>query len=172
MASSYSADALSLAVHGFVLPVGLRVDDLRIEAHGPSASHAEGAFVWSATQPVSIVANVHEGSIAAFIEHKAGGTVTGVTVSARDETLAIDATARVIIPVRAAAICRLVVQEGRRLVVELVDVSLAPARGVIEAQLEQINPILDVADLPFDAEILSAEAQDGVVTVRALARPR
>jgi hypothetical protein len=172
MASSFSADSLSLAAHGFVLPVGLRVDDLRIEAHGPSAEIADGGFTWSATQPVTVVANVHEGSIAAFIEHKSGGTVSGVSVSARDETLTIDATARVIIPVRAAAICRLVIEDSRRLVVELVDVSLAPARGLIEAQLAQINPILNAEDFPFDAEIVSAEAQDGVVTVRALARPR
>ncbi|ARU39755.1 hypothetical protein CCB80_00775 [Armatimonadetes bacterium Uphvl-Ar1] len=71
----------------------------------------------------------------------------------------------VTIPVK--AVCTIEIRDGKRLEVVLkqADVLGGAAKNLIESQLDKINPIFDVADLPIEVNLMSVEADGGRVVV-------
>ena len=150
--------------------MGLVVDEL----------HLVGADAQLATDPVSIElsdwaqleATVTETDLADFLTRQAPGGLKDFEVSVKGGFVHVAATARVIVEVRATAICRLVLKEQRYLFVELDSVDgLAMSKGMIQGQLDQINPVLDAGDLPLLVELDNVQAEQGQVVLRGRARP-
>ncbi len=150
--------------------MGLVVDEL----------HLVGADAQLATDPVSIElsdwaqleATVTETDLADFLTRQSPGGLKDFEVSVKGGFVHVAATARVIVEVRATAICRLVLKEQRYLFVELDSVDgLAMAKGMIQGQLDQINPVLDAGDLPLLVELDNVQAEQGQVVLRGRARP-
>lgn len=150
--------------------MGLVVDEL----------HVVGADGQLDTDPISIALNdwaqleatVTETDLADFLTRQAPGGLKDFEVSIKGGFVHVSATARVIVEVRATAICRLVLKEQRYLFVELDSVDgLAMAKGMIQGQLDQINPVLDAGDLPLLIELDNVQAEQGQVVLRGRARP-
>lgn len=150
--------------------MGLVVDEL----------HLVGSDAQVATDPVSIElsdwaqleATVMEADLADFLTRQAPGGLKDFDVTIKGGFVHVAATARVIVEVRATAICRLVLKEQRYLFVELDSVEgLAMAKGMIQGQLDQINPVLDAGDLPLRVELDHVEAEQGRIVLRGRAQP-
>jgi hypothetical protein len=133
--------------------MGLVVDEVKVDGQGASIQ----------TSPFSITLEHRaavEGHVAAldltdFLNMKSPGGVKDFALSIRDGRLFIEATARVIVEMRAKVVCTLRIHEGTQLFVDLesVDVMGVGAKGMVQGQLDQINPILDTSDLPLSVTL-------------------
>lgn len=76
-----------------------------------------------------------------------------------------------IITIRAAVSARLVVEGGEKLMIELLGAEAmgADIKGMIQAQIATINPILNCADLPVKARIESVSAEGDWIELRLAA---
>ncbi|MCW5938887.1 MAG: LmeA family phospholipid-binding protein [Fimbriimonadaceae bacterium] len=156
------AASASLQASGIVLSVGLELDSFVLSLGALKVDFKPLGF--SHDQPGEFQAVVGYGRLAAFIESKAKGAVRDVTVVPQGETLEIQATAKVVFEVKVTISCRLRVESDKKLFVDLVDVSLPIARGIVQSELDKANPVLDASDWPVDVSIQMVElAEEGVV---------
>lgn len=166
------AERLEAVLSGLLLPMGLRVQEIRLR--GANASFDPETKQLSLEQEADLVALVTAADIAALLEKQAPGGMRGFSVSIAQGVLTVRATAKMLVlDVPALAVCRLRVDEGTKLMVELESVEVAGvgARNLVQQQLDQINPILDTTDLPFVVTMTEVMAEGDAVTIRGKARP-
>lgn len=156
---------------GVVLPIGLRVETVKLT--GSELRCAFEPFAAEAPQPGRIEIFVSESDLAEFLNRTSPAGLKNASVEARDGRLRITATKTVLIDVRAFATCNLRVVDGRRLFVDLetIDIMGAGPKQLIQAQLDRINPILDVSQFPFGASIDSVTIGDGRVLLEGRVTP-
>jgi hypothetical protein len=154
------------------LPMGLVVDEVRLAAvkglldKDPFQIHLE--------KPGTLLVRVLEKDLEAFLEKEAPGGLRDFEVSAKDGRINVCGTLKMIFDLRAAAICTLRIVNQRRLFVDLesVDVMGVGAKSLVEAQLEKINPVLDVEELPFEVLLDSVTIEPGVIVLTGTAMPK
>ncbi len=167
-----TVEHLTAELRRIVLPMGLVVDRLEIQAQGASLDTSPFKLVLS--EPAIATAYVAALDIAAFLDSKAPGGLRDFAVAIREGKLYIEATAKVIIDVRANVVCTLRIQDNRALYVDLesVDVMGLGAKGMVQGQLDQINPILDVSDLPVSMSLNKVETDhDRIVLYGTITTP-
>ncbi|MGV3618269.1 MAG: DUF2993 domain-containing protein [Fimbriimonas sp.] len=133
-----------------VLPMGLRVDDVRI--HGVGLHLERTPFSARLQAPGRLEVFVSEASLAAFLEAQAPAGLRDFKVEARDGKLYVKAVKTVIVAIPATAVCALRIEDRRRLMVDLESVEVAGGTSIktlVQNQLDRINPIVDAADLPM-----------------------
>lgn len=152
--------------------MGLVVDVVRIS--GDAASLATDPLELALQDWGAIEAEVTANDLAAFLTAQAPSSLKDFEVALANGFIDVTATAKVIVELRATAKCYLSIRGGgKQLFVELDSVDgLAMARGMIQGQLDQINPVLDAAQLPLDVVFESATAKDGKITLQGKARPK
>jgi hypothetical protein len=156
------AASASLQASGIVLSVGLELDSFVLSLGALKVDFKPLGF--SHDQPGQFRATVGYERLAAFIESQAKGAVRDVTVVPQGEVLEIQATAKVVFEVKVTVTCRLRVESDKILFVDLVDVSLPIAKGIVQSELDKANPVLDASDWPLDVAIRQVElGGDGVV---------
>ncbi|MCW5935851.1 MAG: LmeA family phospholipid-binding protein [Fimbriimonadaceae bacterium] len=165
MDGTYLLNSLTASSEGLVLPVGLRIGNLQLDLGGASFDLATNRLTLA--EEGSATAVVREQDVAAFIERQSDGVLRQVEAEIGGGLVKIHATAKLIFEVRATVTCRLVIEDDRRLVVELEDVSVPLARGAVEGQLAKINPLIDAADLPLTLLLREVTAESGAITLRA-----
>lgn len=128
-------------------------------------------FALKMQQPGEIEAKVSGAAVAEFLDKKAPGGLRDFQVNVKDGQLFINATAKMIFDVKAGAVCKLRIVDARQIFVDLVSVDVmgVGAKNLVQQQLDQVNPILDVAQFPLDVELQSVEANDGFITVKGAA---
>jgi hypothetical protein len=154
-----------------VLPMGLRVDEVKIAAEG---LHFETEpFQASVAQPGTFEVRVGEQALSEFLNKKAPGNVRRFSVKARGAKLHVNASVVMIVELPATAICTLKIVDGRYLyvVLESVNVMGAGATSLVQSQLEKINPVLDVEDFPVRAALDRVEIVEGEVLVLGTVAP-
>lgn len=164
-----SATSLRAELRRLCLPQGLVVD--RIEVEGGEVAVQTEPFGLRATTS-KVRATLAALDIADFLSREAPGGLKDFAVAIRGGKLYIEATARVLVEVRAKAVCTLRIDHGTAVYVDLesVDVMGLGAKGMVQNQLDQINPVLNVADLPVAIVLESIEADhDSVVLTGRLA---
>lgn len=133
-----------------ILPMGLRVDDVRLYGRG---LHLEREpFSARLQAPGKLEVFVSEASLAEFLERQAPAGLKDFRVEARDGKLYIKANKTMIVSIPANAVCSLRVEDRRRLMVDLESVEVAGGTSIktlVQNQLDKINPIVDTADLPM-----------------------
>lgn len=161
MSQSLSAQRLALILDGLLLPMGLVVDEVRLEADEFAFDVEERAL--TLPSPGALVARVGEASIVKLLEAKAPSGLEGFEVKLEGGFIHATAVARVIIPIRGAARCALRIEDGARLMLDVVELDVpAVGRGLVESQMEDLNPIFDVSDLPIPARVrLESVSIDG-----------
>lgn len=155
---------LDLALNGLDLDFGLSLRRIRLRAERGTLVFREPIGL-SLPSPARLLLEIEQDAIAAFLERQSPGGLKDFAVEARGGLLHVKATARVVFDVRAAVRCALSIEPPSqlRVLLEGADSVAAIARGMIEAQLEKVNPIIDLARLPFSAAFRSVEIEDGVV---------
>lgn len=163
--------ALSAQFENILLPFGLTVDRMTLTAKEASAQLEP--FSLEMDQPASVEAIVHESSLEKFVRLKAPDNVRIESVVVRPEGIMVEAVVRVLLEFRGIAKCRLRVESGSRLMVELVDVDVlgVGAKGLVQNQIEGMNPVLDTATLPFQITLHEAKLEHGFVRVTGEALP-
>jgi hypothetical protein len=167
-----SFGSANLTICEVVLPNGLVVREIRAETGR-----------WSGSVPpsdpadlpeIKLEADLDQLGIANFLAKESPGNLKDFEVALQDERLYIKATARIILEARGVLVCRLEVVEGRQIWVRLEDVQFLGLRpnALVESQLEKINPVLDLADLPVDGRIESVSIAAGKVTVHLVGMVR
>lgn len=158
-------ESLEAIFRGVRLPVGLVLDELRIE--GARAECTFEPFRIHLDRPGNLEVTLTEASIAGFLNEQAPGGLRDFSVKLSAGKVVVQATARVIIEIRATAVCTLRIVEGKCIYVDLesVDALGGAAKGMVENQLSKINPILDARQFPLDAMLNRIEISDGRLTV-------
>ncbi len=155
-----------------VLPMGLTV--ARVDVTGDGATAIDKPFSLTLASPGKMVAEVAEFDLASFLEAQAPGGLHDFSVSAQSGKLAVKAKKTVLVDLKVAAVASLRIVDGRQLWIEVesVDVMGAGAKNLVQSQIDKINPVLDVADLPIDARLESVTVDGGKVVLHGTASPR
>ncbi len=166
-----SVDALTATFEGVTLPIGLTVQSLTVKGKGVElASHPLSIQV---AEPATFEALVDEAAIIAFLTSKAPGGLKEFEVKLADGKVHVKAVMKIIVELRASAECHLAIKDGRQLMVELdsADVLSVGAKSLIKGQIDNVNPIFDVAQLPVPATLESVAIEAGVVRLTGTISP-
>jgi hypothetical protein len=155
------------------LPMGLVLDEVIIEGEG---LHIEKhPFSVSLSQPGSLLVRVGAASLAAFLEIKAPGGLSGFQVGIANGEITVNARATIIITLNVGAVCKLRIEDESRLFVDLVRVESIGGTGahnLVQRQLDSINPVMDVADLPLAARLETVEMENEWIVLRGTVAPK
>ncbi len=157
---------------GVKLPFGLELDRVAVSGHGVGIQREP--FAIEVEEPGTLEATVTDLGLQAFLEKKAAGGLRDFFVQLSEGEVHVHATARMIVEIRAVAICTLDIVDGTQLFVRLkkVDVLGVGARGLVQKHLDEINPVLDVADLPVSATLTAVEVGGGKIVIRGTVAPK
>ena len=142
----------------------------RIEIAGSQVSVETEPFRLDLGTPAVVSAYVAALDIAEFLNLESPGGLKDFAISIRGGKLFVEATARVIVEVRAKAVCTLRIHEGQALYIDLesVDVMGLGAKNMVQGHLDQINPILDAKDLPVAMSLESVEADHDLILLKGV----
>ncbi len=152
--------------------VGLLIDELDVK--GDSISVIAKPFAISAPSPASFTARVSQASVQAFLASKAPGGLRNFSVNLADGEIRVEAVARLIIDIRVKATCTLKIEEGTRLIAQLVqaDVLGGAASSLVQSQLAKINPLFDAAELPLSLFLIDVTIEPGWVNLSGTIAPK
>lgn len=153
--------------------MGLVVDDIQVD--GQTTTIAVDPIGVRMDTPGNLVANVAALDLASFLDLKAPGGLRDFAVAIREGFVYVEATAKMIVEMRAKVTCTLRIDEGKRLFVDLqsVDVmGMGGMKGLVQGHLDQINPVLDADDLPLAVVLDEVIADHDRITLRGKAAPR
>lgn len=154
------------------LPVGLVIDELRIEGDDPECTF--DPFRLHLDHPGKLQVTLGEAAVSRFLNEQAPGGLRDFIVTMKSGQIVVQATARVLIDIRATATCTLRIVEGKCIYVDLEaldSVGGSAARGLVEGQLAKINPIVDARHYPLDIVLTRIEISDGRVDVFGTVAP-
>lgn len=171
--SQETLDVGEFTVHlrSVLLPMGLRVDDVRLAGKG---LHLErDPFAIAVPEPGQLEVFVSEESLAQFLERQAPAGLKNFRIQAKDGKLHVQAVKTVIVDLKASAVCSLRVDDKTKLVVVLdsVDVAGAGVKNLIQSQLDKINPIFDLASLPVQGTVDTVTVGNGGVVLFGSIQP-
>jgi hypothetical protein len=149
--------------------VGLEIETLTIE--GQDVGIQTEPFALELSKPAMVEAVLLPEALERFLTVRSGGALREVAVRLVPGQIHVEASTRVIFEIRATAICTFRIENGKRLYVELQSVQAlgGAGAGIVQRQLDAINPILDVSELPIEVELQSVEVEEGRIVARALA---
>jgi len=154
------------------LPFGLTIDLIRLTTR--NAAIKRDPFQIDLAKPGNLVVTVSEQNLQAFLEKQSPGGLRGFEVKLHEGKVIVEATAQLIVGLRARAICTLRIVDGTQLWVDLKDVEVfgVGAKGLVEKQLERINPVLDAAEFPFEVKLDKVIVVDGELVLTGRISPK
>jgi len=167
----FRARRIQAEIDDFILPMGLKVAAIKLTAANVAVYGKP--FSFASDEPGTFQASVTEADLAAFLEKQAPVGLKKFKVRAADGKLYIDAVKSMIIDVPAKAVCTLRIEGGTKMYVDIesVEISGVGAKNLVQSQLDQINPVLDVAELPIRATLQTIDTVDGAVVLKGVATP-
>ncbi|RYG98614.1 MAG: DUF2993 domain-containing protein [Alphaproteobacteria bacterium] len=165
-------ETCDIRLTGLILPMGLRVESVMVTGRSLTAMDASPWI--RMTEPAELVVTVAADDIAQFLEKKGPGGLSRFHIETEDGILRVHAVKRILFEVKAVALCRLRIVEGREIHVDLQSVEVAGGASITElvrSQIGEINPLLDVSELglPLDMTLVSATPENGKIVVRGRA---
>jgi len=152
--------------------MGLVLDEVILE--GEELRLESEPFSAALGKPGSLEVRVSEHSVASFLNERAPSGLRDFSVRLAGGMIEVDATASMIISITVGAICRLVIEDGRKLIIELVRMEAIGGTGahnLVKKQLDNINPIFDVKQLPLSASLQGVEVDQGWIVLRGTVLP-
>lgn len=155
--------------YDLLLPFGLVVDEVDLNAEG--ATLDQHPFRIGVPQPGKVTVRVSQENLQKFIVSEAPPNLEAFEIRLHEGKVYVEADAKMVIKLHVKARCNLEIVEGRKLYVRLEEVELlgVGAKGLVEKQLEKLNPVLDVADFPFDLILESVHLAEGQVVLKGTA---
>lgn len=174
MSGKHKVDVETYEAHltGVILPMGLRLD--RIHLSGVGLSILAKPFEAKVQRPGRLEVVITDIDVAKFLDQEAPAGLKNFQVEIVAGKLIVSAVKNMIIDVKARAICTLRVMGGTQLFVDLEAADVMGAgniKGLLEKQLEELNPVFDTADLPLNARITTVEAEAGRILLRGEVAP-
>ncbi len=159
-------------LHGLEIPNGLQIE--RVTVHGGDASLTTSPFSLGLESPARLEASVHESALLSYLSSLTASGLRDASISISSEGIRVEATVKVFVDLRVRAICALRIEDGARLFVDLVSVDIlgAAPKGLVQKQLDLINPVLDVSDLAFEFELDQVELVSERIVIRGRGRPK
>jgi hypothetical protein len=156
---------------GLILPMGLRVQSVKLSGVGLKCSYPP--FAAESEKPGILEVFVSEADLADFLNKMSPAGLKNVSVEAKGGLLHIRATKTVLIDVKAYAICSLRIVDAKQLFVDLqsVDIMGAGPKQLIQSQLDKINPVVDTTDFPFVARLNTVEVAEGGILLKGTIAP-
>lgn len=129
-------------------------------------------FAFDMALPGKAVAVVTERAIGQLLAAQAPPQVKDFEVSISGGKIYVTAKAQVIVTIPVKAVCFLEIVGGHSVYVRLesVDVMGGAAKNLVESQIEKVNPVLTVSDLPVPVELQSVECESGRVTLHGVVK--
>lgn len=168
MGESFRAGAWAATFADVETSVGLSISELTLQADATEI--ATDPFSVN-MDPAELEAKITAEAVAAFLEQKAPGGLQRFAVQIENGTVTVEASARVIVEIRARVVCTLRLVDGKQIWVDLAsaDGVPSPVRGLVESNLAKVNPVFDTAELPLDVTLTSIEAEDGTILLKGTA---
>jgi hypothetical protein len=155
------------------LPMGLTLDEVIVTGENLHVdSHPLQAKL---PQPGALEVRVGEASLADFLNHKGPGGLSGFEVKLANGLIHVGAVATVIIQLNVGAVCKLRIENGTQLFVDLDRVEAIGGSGaynLVKRQLDSINPVLDAKDLPLDAVLNTVHVENGWLVLKGTVAPK
>ncbi len=167
--SDIAIGSIDATLRDLRLPVGLVLDYVKLDADG-AAVRIDPVGI-SLKRAALVEVGIGERSLQAFLNLKAPGGLEDFRVHIRGGKVHVEAIKRVLVAVPARAVCSLRVVDETKLYVDVEDVQMlgAGVKDMVQGQLDQMNPIVDLAQLPVKAMIKEIVVDDGQVTLRGTA---
>lgn len=169
MADDYELGSLELRLKQLTLSIGLVLDEVLITGKGARVS--VDPFAVHLDEPGRAIVRISKESIESYLESMNPGGASGFSVRAEGGRLYIQAVAKILVEIRLNLLCSLESDGGKRLDLVIEEGDPVAAKKMIEGQLDKINPILDLSDLPFDLTIEEIVIDDGWVVLRGSVQP-
>jgi len=154
------------------LPMGLIVNALTLT--GVDLKLENKPFKIESPSPGKITVLIFEDNLAAFLSKQAPGGLKDFKIQLKDGKIHVQASMKMIVEVRASAICALRIKDGAALYVDLESVDLmgVGAKNLVQGQLDKINPVLQTKDFPVETTLTDYEISDGKLTLHGDVFPR
>lgn len=126
-------------------------------------------------EPADFEAHIDAQGLAVFLDERSPGGLKDFEVEIGPGKIDVRATASMIVPIRVRASCSLRIDNERRLYVDLLSAEVmgVGAAGLVEGQIEKINPVLDVKDLlPVETRLKTVEIGEGLIVLKGSVRLR
>lgn len=140
------------------LPNGLVLESMGLRASGGRVGVSP--FEIAALESSSWQCAITESALADFLNELKPGGLHSFEVLASDGKIAVTATARVLVEIRATALCTLMIEDNSKVHVLLESVSVPMAHNLVEKQLTKLNPIIDTKDFPIHVSLDDIQVQD------------
>lgn len=145
------------------LPIGLVVEELTLRTDEAGYDSRKNAL--SMSKPGVIKAKVTAEDLAEFLAGEFPAPLRDPKVELIPGFVLVSASAKVLVEITATAKCSLEIRNRSELHVVLVDVDKGgPVRGLVEGQLDRINPVIKAEDFPIPVNLDSVQVEpDGIV---------
>lgn len=165
MRAKFEAAQIAIRVSGFCAPNGLLVDEILIE--GSDVEVATDPLEWTLGENGKVTVRIGEAALRELILSKAPEQIQDVDVTLANDRIWVKAKVKMILSITASAELALRIEDSKKMFVELrsLDAIAAAARPMLEKQLEDMNPILNVDALPFALRVVSQQIEDGWLTL-------
>lgn len=164
---SLSIHGAAAIFHNVVFDFGLVVDELEVRMG--QGTVRRDPFSLELGETATATATVTEASIAKVLAAKAPDNIRDFEATVAAGQIHITAKAVVLLPIPVKATCHLEIVDEKQVFVRLdsVEVLGGGAKSLVEAQIEKVNPLLDVAELSVDIKLTQIVAEDGKVVLHA-----
>ena len=166
--SSIDVGAVEVVLTNAALPMGLVINAITL--HAKDLHLEKEPFKVEVKEPGSLEALLLGPNIAAFLDKEAPGGLKGFGVELRDGKIFVTASLMIM---KASAVCTLRIEDEQKLYIDLesVDVMGIGARNMVQSQLEKINPVIDVSDLPMPVRLVSHTIDNGKLILHGTVLP-
>lgn len=164
--------SLAATLRKIVLPIGLEIEQVEIEGSGLKLTPEPLEF--SLPKPGKLKVTVTETALANFLNKRSPGGLKDFKVRVTGGTVNVEATAVLLIPIKALAKCGLSIRaEGKHLWVDLVSVDVAGigAKSLVQNQIDQVNPVFDMAQFPITGKLETVTIGEGEVYLTGSVAP-
>jgi hypothetical protein len=147
-----------LVLQDVELPMGLSLNALTLT--GKNLHLENEPFGIEMPAPGKLRALVLQENLAAFLNKQAPGGLKDFKVELTEGKIHVQATMMIM---KAVAVCNLRIHNGEALFVDLerVDVMGVGATNLVQNQLDKINPVIEVKDLPVKARLTDFDISKG-----------
>ncbi len=161
--SSVEISQLEVVLQNVVLSMGLTINAITI--HGQGIRIEPEPLQVKLSTPGDMEALLLAPNIADFLEKQAPGGLKNFEVELKDDRIYVQAN---IMIMKGTAVCTLRIVDGKQLFIDLetVDVLGIGAKNMVQSQLDKVNPVLDVKDLPVPVTLTSYSTEEGKLVLR------
>ena len=165
-------EAMYAAFRRVKVHIGLVISEVRIT--GQAAHFVREPFSIKLDEPAEIEAEILQGDVQAMLNAMKPGGLQNFSVTMDEGKVNVDATMQMLLTVPVSAVCTLRIDQGTRLFIDLESVSVlggAP-KSMVQKQLDAINPVFDLAQLPINGTLVSVEVSGGKALLKGHLEPK